>query len=182
MIANPSVPAFRYDPYDKKFTREVYEHGEMREVRATAVGQARKSLANVGEGKEEKEGEGRGAWAVVLGTLGRQGSLNVLNVSLGLVLFLRSARLSNVVYPQNEPEAYLMSSGAFLSSSLTYTLSLLPLRSPHHLQQPLHPWRSSSRNSPPPNSPCSPLPSPSSSKPRAHDCRSTGEPRSADRS
>ena len=82
MIANPSVPAFRYDPYDKKFTREIYDHTEMRDVRAQAVGDARKSLAHVAAGTgEEKEGEGRGAWAVVLGTLGRQGNLSVLNVS-----------------------------------------------------------------------------------------------------
>jgi len=81
MIANPTVPAFRYDPYDKKFTREVYDHGEMRSVRAQAVGDARKSLVGVGAGGEEKDGEGRGAWAVVLGTLGRQGNLSVLNVS-----------------------------------------------------------------------------------------------------
>jgi 2-(3-amino-3-carboxypropyl)histidine synthase len=73
MIANPSVPAFRYDPYDKKFTREVYEHGEMREV-----GSALDAKADV----EEVEGMGRGAWSVVLGTLGRQGNLNVLNVGL----------------------------------------------------------------------------------------------------
>ncbi|KAL7414149.1 putative diphthamide synthesis protein-domain-containing protein [Mrakia frigida] len=79
MIANPTVPAFRYDPYDKKFTREVYDHGEMRAVRAQAVGDARKSLVGVGAGGEEKAGEGRGAWAVVLGTLGRQGNLSVLN-------------------------------------------------------------------------------------------------------
>ena len=81
MIANPSVPAFRYDPYDKKFTREIYDHTEMRDVRAQAVGDARKSLAGVAAGGEEKEGEGRGAWAVVLGTLGRQGNLSVLNAS-----------------------------------------------------------------------------------------------------
>ena len=88
MIANPTVPAFRYDPYDKKFTREVYDHGEMRSVRAQAVGDARKSLVGVGAGGEEKDGEGRGAWAVVLGTLGRQGNLSVLNVSISSLAFL----------------------------------------------------------------------------------------------
>ncbi|GFZ48205.1 Diphthamide biosynthesis protein 1 [Saitozyma sp. JCM 24511] len=68
MIANPSVPAFRYDPYSKKFTRELYEHEEMRGVRADAVRKARKTLVE----------SGSGSWAVVLGTLGRQGSLAVL--------------------------------------------------------------------------------------------------------
>jgi 2-(3-amino-3-carboxypropyl)histidine synthase len=68
MIANPSVPAFRYDPYSKKFTRETYEHREMKTVRGDAIKSARKGL----------EAGGSGNWAVTLGTLGRQGSLSVL--------------------------------------------------------------------------------------------------------
>jgi 2-(3-amino-3-carboxypropyl)histidine synthase len=70
MIANPTVPAFRYDPYSKKFTRETYEHQEMRSVRGDAVRAARKGLEEMGSG----------GWGVILGTLGRQGSLSVLNV------------------------------------------------------------------------------------------------------
>ncbi|KPV78283.1 uncharacterized protein RHOBADRAFT_32925 [Rhodotorula graminis WP1] len=62
MIQNPLVPAFRYDPYTKRLTRELYDHAEMREVRGQAVARARDSLS----------------WAVVLGTLGRQGNLRVL--------------------------------------------------------------------------------------------------------
>ena len=68
MIANPTVPAFRYDPYSKKFTREVYDHTEMRGLRGEAVKAARKNL----------DDQGSGSWAVLLGTLGRQGSLAVL--------------------------------------------------------------------------------------------------------
>ena len=71
MIANPSVPAFRFDPYSKKFTRETYEHAEMREIRSLAVRAARRGLAK----------EGSESWAVILGTLGRQGSLSVLKAS-----------------------------------------------------------------------------------------------------
>lgn len=70
MIANPTVPAFRYDPYSKKFTRETYEHKEMRTVRGDAVRAAKKGLV----------AKGAGSWAVLLGTLGRQGSLSVLRV------------------------------------------------------------------------------------------------------
>ena len=70
MIANPTVPAFRYDPYSKKFTRETYEHQEMRMVRGDAVRVARQGLME----------KGSGSWAVILGTLGRQGSLSVLRV------------------------------------------------------------------------------------------------------
>lgn len=68
MIANPDVPAFRYDPYSKKFTREEYEHDEMRSVRGDAVRAGRKNLVE----------RGADSYAVLLGTLGRQGSLSVL--------------------------------------------------------------------------------------------------------
>jgi 2-(3-amino-3-carboxypropyl)histidine synthase len=94
MIANPSVPAFRYDPYDKKFTREGYEHEEMRELRGKAVRQARRNVGLDGSVKPQVEktqtgeedallggSEGASGWSVVLGTLGRQGSLSVLKVS-----------------------------------------------------------------------------------------------------
>lgn len=101
MIANPSTPAFRYDPYDKKFTREGYEHEEMRELRGKAVRQARRNVGldrSVKGAMESAErssqqddtahvesmlggSEGASGWSVVLGTLGRQGSLSVLKVS-----------------------------------------------------------------------------------------------------
>jgi len=66
MIANPSVPAFRYDPYSKKLTRERYDHKEMQTVRHDAVVKARKAPG--------------GMWGVVLGTLGRQGNFKQLQV------------------------------------------------------------------------------------------------------
>jgi 2-(3-amino-3-carboxypropyl)histidine synthase len=98
MIANPSVPAFRYDPYSKKLTREVYDHVEMRHVRSEAVGDARRTLMGLGStgtdgNKEDKAGKGRGAWAVVLGTLGRQGNLSVLNVHLTALCVLGRSRI-----------------------------------------------------------------------------------------
>jgi 2-(3-amino-3-carboxypropyl)histidine synthase len=93
MIANPSIPAFRYDPYEKKITREGYDHVQMRRVRSSAIGLARHSLrtgpvssANNNDTREdslsfdEEQGAPDRAWAVVLGTLGRQGSLSVLKV------------------------------------------------------------------------------------------------------
>jgi 2-(3-amino-3-carboxypropyl)histidine synthase len=80
MIANPTVPAFRYDPYSKKFTRETYEHNEMRSVRGDAVRVARRGLEEMGSG----------GWGVILGTLGRQGSLSVLNVRIYTVWLQRA--------------------------------------------------------------------------------------------
>eukprot|EP00871_Galdieria_phlegrea_P002005 jgi/Galph1/2805/GphlegSOOS_G1441.1 len=57
MIANPSLPAYRYDPYSKLFTRERYDHVKMQQLRFEAVTKA--SYAQ--------------RFGIVLGTLGRQG-------------------------------------------------------------------------------------------------------------
>ena len=62
MIANPSIPAYRYDPYSKKFTKEFYNHTEMHALRADAIEKA-KSAKKIG---------------LILGTLGRQGSPKVM--------------------------------------------------------------------------------------------------------
>ena len=65
MIANPSVSAFRYDPYSRKLTREAYSFGDMYEQRMEAI-------------KESVEVMKRGGtFGFVLGTLGRQGNEKV---------------------------------------------------------------------------------------------------------
>jgi 2-(3-amino-3-carboxypropyl)histidine synthase len=82
MIANPSVPAFRYDPYSKKLTRERYNHREMRSARSDAVVAARKSISDIAHkasAVDSSVGEAP-AWGVVLGTLGRQGNFKQLQV------------------------------------------------------------------------------------------------------
>ncbi|KAG9121514.1 Diphthamide biosynthesis protein 1 [Ceratobasidium sp. 392] len=86
MIANPAVPAFRYDPYSKKITRERYDHAEMRAVRARAVRSASATI--------DEEGA-RGTWGVILGTLGRQGSLRQHQ---SIQHQLRTSRRSSVPY------------------------------------------------------------------------------------
>ena len=83
MIANPTVPAFRYDPYSKKFTRERYNHTEMRTVRNDAVQAARRSIADFAASPDTtvtltKQPSEPPLWGVVLGTLGRQGSFKQL--------------------------------------------------------------------------------------------------------
>ncbi|KAG6880076.1 hypothetical protein C0992_006888 [Termitomyces sp. T32_za158] len=75
MIANPSVPAFRYDPYSKKLTRERYDHREMQSARDDAVQTARRSIAAFA--REERSGPPP-PWGVILGTLGRQGNFKQL--------------------------------------------------------------------------------------------------------
>ncbi|KAJ1961529.1 Diphthamide biosynthesis protein 1 [Dipsacomyces acuminosporus] len=62
MIHNPSVPAYAYDPYNKKFTREKYAHEEMHSLRQNAIGEAKKAKK----------------FGLILGTLGRQGNPKVL--------------------------------------------------------------------------------------------------------
>lgn len=79
-------------------------------VRGDAVKQARKTLMldNVpdGSGKtsEEEREKGSGSWGVVLGTLGRQGSMSVLKVSANArgiicIYFANKCRPYNPHYP-----------------------------------------------------------------------------------
>lgn len=83
MISNPSIPAFRYDPYSKKLTRERYDHREMRSIRDEAVQTARRSIdvfaprTPVAELVSYEKTE-IPLWGVILGTLGRQGSFKQL--------------------------------------------------------------------------------------------------------
>ncbi|OBZ70167.1 Diphthamide biosynthesis protein 1 [Grifola frondosa] len=84
MIANPSVPAFRYDPYSKKLTRERYNHGEMKMVRDQAVQAARRSIQALTPRSDDPkmtadlDKDQSPLWGVILGTLGRQGSFKQL--------------------------------------------------------------------------------------------------------
>ncbi|PWN50397.1 hypothetical protein IE53DRAFT_387292 [Violaceomyces palustris] len=96
MIANPRIPAFRYDPYTKRFVRELYDHAEMRKMRGQAVRMAEESVVSMNldpeKGEEEEQEDKRSSeqggqqqqkdvatgWGLILGTLGRQGSLRVL--------------------------------------------------------------------------------------------------------
>jgi 2-(3-amino-3-carboxypropyl)histidine synthase len=63
MIANPHNEAYKYDPYDKKFTQEFYDHEAMRRNRKIAIEKARRAKK----------------FGLILGTLGRQGSTKVLD-------------------------------------------------------------------------------------------------------
>lgn len=76
MIANPRVPAFRYDPYSKKLTRERYDHALMKRTRQSAIDTARSATKR----HPDKP------WGLILGTLGRQGNLKQLQVRLNSVV------------------------------------------------------------------------------------------------
>lgn len=58
MISNPDLPAYQYDPYSKRLTRERYDHQAMQQNRSRQIEEAR----------------GAKHWGVILGTLGRQGA------------------------------------------------------------------------------------------------------------
>ncbi|UPR02970.1 diphthamide biosynthesis protein [Chloropicon primus] len=62
MIANPTIPAYRYDPYGRVLTLEKYDHEDMRRVRLAAIEAASKAKS----------------FGLVLGTLGRQGNPKIL--------------------------------------------------------------------------------------------------------
>jgi 2-(3-amino-3-carboxypropyl)histidine synthase len=111
MISNPNVPAFRYDPYSKKLTRERYDHTLMRAVRADAVRTARKSIEPreiAGSASEGKPGVQASSplWGVVLGTLGRQGNFKQLQVNEPSSFFaaLAHASLGNYTPDDHPPD------------------------------------------------------------------------------
>lgn len=62
MIANPRLQAYKYDPYNKKFTKESYDHKEMQLVRKENILVAQKA----------------GRFGIIMGTLGRQGNPKVV--------------------------------------------------------------------------------------------------------
>jgi len=58
MIHNPSIPAYRYDPYSRRLTHETYDHDQLLSDRGRALQQARQARK----------------WGLILGSLGRQGN------------------------------------------------------------------------------------------------------------
>lgn len=86
MIANPLIPAFRYDPYAKKLTREWYDHTQMTSNREKAIEKAVESRQH------------QGFWGIVLGTLGRQG--NVRQHKVGRLQLLALSRISPLINSQ----------------------------------------------------------------------------------
>lgn len=62
MIHNPQIPAYRYDPYSRKFTHEGYDQKRLVQLRTDAIETAR-------HGK---------TFGLILGALGRQGNLHTV--------------------------------------------------------------------------------------------------------
>lgn len=87
MIHNPSLPAYRYDPYSRKLTRERYEHEEMHDLRREAIISARKAKK----------------WGLILGSLGRQGNPHTMTM------------IENILNDQGTPFINLLLSEIFPS-------------------------------------------------------------------
>lgn len=64
MIHNPTLPAYRYDPYSRRLTHEVYDHDTLLTDRSKALTQARKAKK----------------WGLILGSLGRQGNTHTMTL------------------------------------------------------------------------------------------------------
>lgn len=64
MIHNPSLPAYRYDPYSQRLTRETYDHETLLSDRRRALSEARRAKK----------------WGLILGSLGRQGNPHTLQL------------------------------------------------------------------------------------------------------
>lgn len=64
MIHNPSLPAYRYDPYSRRLTRESYDHDQLLADRSKALQGARTAKR----------------WGLILGSLGRQGNPHTLSL------------------------------------------------------------------------------------------------------
>lgn len=69
MIMNPKLPIFRYNPYDKTFTRELYNHIDMKITRKKVI----ETAISLRKSDPTKP------WVVLLSTLGRQGNPKILN-------------------------------------------------------------------------------------------------------
>lgn len=64
MIHNPTIPAYRYDPYSRTLSRETYYHDEMHSLRRDAIATAKSARK----------------WGIILGSLGRQGNPHTMGM------------------------------------------------------------------------------------------------------
>ena len=81
MISNPGLHTVRYDPYSKKFTKEGYETEKMHGMRQEAIRVAVETIPRCRPSEDTAGNDVLGpgpVWALVLGTLGRQGSPAIL--------------------------------------------------------------------------------------------------------
>lgn len=126
MIANPTVPAYRYDPFTKCTFYEEYDHALMLRTRRRMIERAR----------------GAQRFGVILGTLGRQGSPRVLE-DIVAKLRVHHKQVMVVMMSEVRPEkllrikhveAWVQTSCPRLSIDWNYTFGEdVPLLTPYEL-------------------------------------------------
>lgn len=128
MIANPTLPAFRYDPFSKVLTREAYAFDELLATRRLAIDRAAGTV-------NRKCG-------VVLGTLGRQGSPKILNRVLAklaekhwdtMVVLLSELSPSKLSKMESEVHVWVQIACPRLSMDWAEAFSTRPLLTPYEL-------------------------------------------------
>lgn len=128
MIHNPSVPAFRYDPYSKIMTREHYDTQTMKSSRLLAVQTA--STAK--------------RFGVILGTLGRQGSTVLLErleaklLAAGrdyfTILLSEISPTKLALFSKNDVEAWVQIACPRLSIDWSDGFGNIPLLTPYECE------------------------------------------------
>ena len=91
MIANPDLPAYKYNPYNKELTREYYSYDDMISQRTSAVQKVQQVI---------RKGEAIG---IVLGTLGRQGNFQVLETLKSLITSLSTSPMVTFLISEINP-------------------------------------------------------------------------------
>ncbi|XP_014284399.1 2-(3-amino-3-carboxypropyl)histidine synthase subunit 1 [Halyomorpha halys] len=101
MIANPNLKAFKYDPYEKKFTEEDYDYDEMHSRREKAIQGAQVA----------------GSFGIIFGTLGRQGNKKVFNYLQNQLKIIGKPWV-NILLSEITPKVLrLMKIGAYIQTS-----------------------------------------------------------------
>eukprot|EP00760_Papus_ankaliazontas_P034052 PhM_4_TR6921/c0_g1_i1/m.80579/K07561/DPH1, dph2; 2-(3-amino-3-carboxypropyl)histidine synthase len=119
MIHNPSKRFLQYDPYVKKMTAESYDYEEMMKTRFGAIQQAKNAQT----------------FALILGTLGRQGSPRILE---RLEAVLRNKGKKFVTYLVSElsiPKVEML--GSHIEAAIQIACPRLSIDWGHHFPIPL---------------------------------------------
>ena len=90
LIASPQLRShtYRYDPYSRRLTHEMYDHEDMHSLRRAAIKAARETLRTPPRQRHDVSGaDGKAplrpqpkTWGLILGTLGRQGNPHTLDL------------------------------------------------------------------------------------------------------
>lgn len=129
LIAHPGLPALQYDPYKKVLTKESYGAEEMRSMRREAI----------------EAGRGAESFALIMGTLGRQGHPRVVDRILHLAakqekaiyLFLMSEIFPQKLARLQDVDCYIQVACPRLSIDWGYAFDK-PLLSPYEAEVVLH--------------------------------------------